>query len=60
MSSFKIQATHKASGETHEIWCMDDYFGKHQYGYIPNIPEGKAMTEAGFAREYDTTPQAGG
>ena len=52
MSSFKITALHKKSGEVHEVWCMDDYFGRHIYGYIPNIQGGKAMREAGFYSAY--------
>jgi len=52
MSSFKATARHKATGELHMIFCMDDYFGRHQYGYIPNIEGGEAMTEKQFKREY--------
>lgn len=53
MSSYKATAKKKSNGEIHEIWCMDDYFGKHIYGYIPNIEGGEALTKEQFDREYD-------
>jgi hypothetical protein len=52
MSSFKIKAVNKKTGELHDVWCLDDYFGKHRYGYIPNSGEGEGMTEDDFYREY--------
>lgn len=55
MSSFKMTARHKASGELHEVWCMDDYFGRHLYGYVPNVEGGKAMREDAFYAQY--TPE---
>lgn len=53
MSSFKGSARHKQTGELHEVWCMDDYFGKHVYGYIPNIEGGEPLHEAEFEKQYD-------
>jgi hypothetical protein len=53
MSSFQIKAKHKQSGEIREIWCMDDYFGKHKYGYIPNIEGGSALAESIFHELYE-------
>lgn len=52
MSSFKMKARHKTSGELHDIWCLDDYFGRHKYGYIPNIEGGEALTEKAFYKTY--------
>lgn len=53
MSSFKITAKHRASGQIHEVWCLDDYFGRRRYGYIPNIEGGEALTESRFTRAYE-------
>lgn len=52
MSSFKAAARHKKTGELHAVWCIDDYFGRHKYGYIPNIEGGEAMTESQFNAQY--------
>lgn len=57
MSSFKITARHKATNELHEIWCMDDYFGRHEYGYIPNVEGGKALTYEQFKEQYTKEPR---
>lgn len=48
-----MQAKHKNSGEVHEIWAIDDYFGKHEYGYI--FKSGEALTEEQFAEQYERT-----
>jgi len=59
MSSFKITARHKTTNELHEVWCMDDYFGRRVYGYIPNIEGGEAMREKEFYKIYkpeESTP----
>lgn len=55
MSSFEIKALHKATGEIHSVWCMDNYFGHHKYGYIPNIDGGKALSEKEFYQVYART-----
>ena len=52
MSSFTIKAKNIQTGEIHAIWCMDDYFGKHRYGYIPNVEGRTAMTEDEFYLSY--------
>jgi len=52
MSSFTIKAKNLKTGEIHSIWCMDDHFGKHNYGYIPNIKGAKAMSEHEFYLSY--------
>jgi hypothetical protein len=50
MSSFKAQARHKVTGELVKVWCMDDYFGRHNYGYVVGD---KAMNEDEFEKEYE-------
>lgn len=57
MSSFTLRAKNKETGELHEIWCLDDYFGKHQYGYIPNNASAPAMTENQFYKYYEPEAQ---
>ncbi len=52
MSNFKITAEHKSSGEIHEVWCLDDYFGRHLYGYIPITDKEQALTESEFYAAY--------
>jgi hypothetical protein len=54
MSSFKIKARNKKTGEVHDVWCLDNYFGKHKYGYTPNGGEGEGLDEEDFYREYET------
>lgn len=58
MSSFSIKARHKKTREMHEIWCIDDYFGRHQYGYIPNNPGGVWMNEKEFKAIYEREEQS--
>ena len=53
MSSFKIKAKHKKLEVEHEIWCLDDYFGKYKYGYVPHIADAVALTEKEFYKIYD-------
>jgi hypothetical protein len=54
MSSFHFTARHKESGGVHEIWAVDNYFGRHEYGYIPNDPSNdKVLTEEQFEQQYD-------
>lgn len=57
MSSFTLRARNKETGEMHEVWCLDDYFGKHQYGYIPNNTSAPAMTENQFYKYYEVEDQ---
>lgn len=40
MSSYYIQAKNKETGEEVRIAAIDDYFGSHRYGYIPNYEFG--------------------
>lgn len=56
MSSFKITARYKKTGEVKEVWCLDDYFGRHRYGYV--IDKEDVLTEEQFYRLYEPTPPA--
>lgn len=57
MSSYKTKARRKSTGEMHDIWCIDDYFGKRKYGYIVDKEgrESYALTEAEFNNLYEET-----
>jgi len=52
MSSFKINARCKTTDELHEVWCLDDYFGRHQYGYLIGGGD-KALREVEFYNQYE-------
>lgn len=41
MSSFKSEFINE-KGEMFEVFCYDDYFGQHQYGYA--FPNGEVLT----------------
>jgi hypothetical protein len=56
MSSFKITARHKKNGAIYDVWCLDDYFGRRQYGYLIGGLKGVAMREEDFHREYTPEP----
>lgn len=34
MSDFKCKIKVKRTGEIKEVYAHDDYFGKHNYGYV--------------------------
>lgn len=53
MSSFQMKAKHRVTREVHDIWCLDDYFGKHQYGYIHNEGERTVYNEETFNWLYE-------
>jgi hypothetical protein len=73
MSSYKLQAKNKNTGEIVTVCAIDDYFGKHNYGYAienPSRPpekgyffndEWSVYTSVQFNELYDrvedTTPQ---
>ena len=54
MSSFTIRAVNKSTGLEHTVWCMDDHFGKHRYGYFVHDLPGcdEAMTEEDFYKQF--------
>lgn len=57
MSSYTIKARNKQTGEVHTVWCIDDYFGRHQYGYSVLGRTGQegdnALTEEEFEATYE-------
>ena len=54
MRRFKIQATNNITGALHDIWRIDDYFGKHKYGYVINGVD--TLTEQQFIGRYTPEP----
>jgi hypothetical protein len=48
MSSFKADFKNK-NGDIVEVWCIDDYFGKHIYGYV--FPDKKVLSYDDLLRE---------
>lgn len=56
MSNFIINAINKRTGEKSEMWAIDDYFGRHQYGYSLN-PGSDIMTEKAFYDQYEVEGQ---
>ena len=36
MSSYYTKIKVKATGEILDVMALDDYFGKREYGYLPN------------------------
>lgn len=59
MSSFYVLAKEKATGKTSYIFCMDDYFGRHKYGYILNLGQENwsALTKEQFEEQYEIIEQ---
>lgn len=56
-----IKARNKETGGLCTVGCMDDYFGRHEYGYIVN--GGNALGESTFCERYmpeDETLAKGG
>lgn len=50
MSNYIFRAKNKTTGERVDVHAMDDFFGKHKYGYrIGN----KNLTEEEFYKEYE-------
>lgn len=56
MSSYTMKAISKKDGTEHDVWCMDDCFGKHKYGYLVFKTE-DVLTEEQFNKQY--TPKGG-
>lgn len=49
MSSFTATFEHKTTGELVQVLCLDDYFGRHKYGYKVGD---KILNEAEFDEQY--------
>ena len=50
MSSYITKFTHRTTGETVEVFAIDDYFGRHVYGY--ELPNGDVLHEDKFLQLY--------
>lgn len=50
MSSFTMQLKHKQSGEYHNIFAIDDWFGRHLYGF--RLPDGTILDEVEMEQLY--------
>ena len=46
MSNYTIRAIYKPTGETKNIEALDDYYGRHRYGY--RDADGTVYDEDGF------------
>lgn len=46
MSNYTIKAIYKPDGKQVEIEAIDDYYGRHQYGY--RTPDGTVYNQDGF------------
>jgi len=54
MSNYHFTARNKKTGDIVEFEAMDDYFGKHQYGYAPTGVEYiGAYTQEQFEEQYE-------
>lgn len=52
MSSFKTKFRNKSTGEIHEVLCLDDYFGRHNYGY-ELVGASRVLGEDEFKHQYE-------
>lgn len=43
MSSFPAIFRNRKTGETVNVFCMDDYFGRHLYGY--KFPDDRVLSK---------------
>jgi hypothetical protein len=51
MSSYYLKAKHKITDEIKTFEAIDDFYGKHQYGYRDD--EGTTYNESGFCLMFD-------
>jgi hypothetical protein len=54
MSSFYLTVRHKKTGKQYIALALDDYFGKHEYGYSV-IGVKDPLREVDFYSQYDVT-----
>ena len=59
MSSFSITAVSKLTGQTYEVECIDDYFGRHKYGYFVKGSE-SPLTQREFYDKFEPTGSGSG
>lgn len=50
MSNFNFKAKRLKTGEVCEVEALDDYFGRHKYGYVVGST---IYTEEGFAESFE-------
>ena len=53
MSSYIAKFIRKSDGEVLDVWCIDDYFGRRQYGYLIGDGSVDALTEDEFYKLFD-------
>lgn len=60
MSSFTITAVSRLTGATYKVDCIDDYFGRHRYGYFIQGLSGRegAMNEKDFYEQFEEVENA--
>jgi len=52
MSSYMTKARNRKTGIIHEVFCWDDYYGNHAYGYqIDSL--GPVLTEEQYQKQYE-------
>jgi len=52
MSNFQLHARHRQTRDWVSVEALDDYFGRHQYGYRVGT---KVLTERQFNDLFETT-----
>lgn len=52
MSCFTCMCRKRKTKKVVEVFCWDDYFGSHQYGYQINL-SGPVLTEEEFGKKYE-------
>lgn len=53
MSSFCADFVNVETGDIESVFCYDDFFGRHNYGYhVKGIPYECVLTEQEFSKKY--------
>lgn len=58
MSSYIAKAKKKSTGEIFEVHCLDDYFGRHKYGYCVMNGEDLTLMEPEFDAKYEIVKES--
>lgn len=53
MSSFKFLAKDKETGQTVKVQALDDFYGRHEYGYCDENEPGIMYTESEFEKNFE-------
>jgi hypothetical protein len=61
MSNYREFFKYKATGNLHQVDCLDNYFGNREYGYRPLVygVDEVVLTEKEFKEEYEKVNQPG-